>query len=268
MKYYTINPPAILQPYVRAYWIFEGNEMQQPYVYRSLADGCAELVFHYKGLFHEMDNGTNGFCEAAHFHGQSNRHRRFTTTKSFGIFGAYLYPFTILRLLGIPSHVLSNELVDLKILLGNTCAELEEKIMLANNNYQRADILSGFLIKLLLKNPAPRNVNYHAVSDVIHSSNAYINVKDLANQYCLSERQFERNFKECSGFSPKVYLHIIRFQNVIKSYGAHFNSLSELALQCGYYDQSHFIHNFKEFSGFHPKHYFAGGAEGSEYRDA
>lgn len=268
MKYYTINPPAILQPYVRAYWIFEGNEIQHPYVYRSLADGCAEFVFHYKGIFRQMNEGRNGFSEAAHLHGQSNKFQRFETTDAFGIFGAYLYPFALPRLLGIPSPILSNELIDFHSLMGNLGTELTETIMMADDNLKRANILSEFLIKLLLKNPVPRSLTYRAVTDVIHNANAYSSIKMLANHYCLSERQFERNFKDSAGFSPKVYLRIIRFQNVMKSYRKNFHSLSELAQQCGYYDQSHFIHDFKEFSGFHPKHYFSGGAEGSEYRDA
>lgn len=45
-------------------------------------------------------------------------------------------------------------------------------------------------------------------------------------------------------------------------------SLTDIAYDCGYYDQSHFINDFKEFSGYSPKVYFSGNAEGSEYLEA
>ncbi|TXJ23716.1 MAG: AraC family transcriptional regulator [Chitinophagaceae bacterium] len=86
--------------------------------------------------------------------------------------------------------------------------------------------------------------------------------------YYLSTRQFERNFKEFAGFSPKLYSRIIRFQSAIEQYGQTGKSLTEIAYDCGYYDQSHFIHDFKEFSGLHPRHYFGGKAEGTSWKDA
>jgi transcriptional regulator GlxA family with amidase domain len=94
-----------------------------------------------------------------------------------------------------------------------------------------------------------------------------VDVNALAGKCFLSRRQFERNFKACSGFSPKLYTRIIRFQAAAKEYGMQYQSLTDIAYRCGYYDQSHFIHDFKEFSGFHPKEYFYGKPEGLDYRD-
>ncbi|MBC8045504.1 MAG: AraC family transcriptional regulator, partial [Fimbriimonadaceae bacterium] len=93
------------------------------------------------------------------------------------------------------------------------------------------------------------------------------NVEQLARQNFLSIRQFERNFKEFSGFRPKLFSRIIRFQSALSEYDNKGKPLTEIAYACGYYDQSHFIHDFKEFSGHYPKHYFSGKAEGAEYRD-
>ncbi len=80
-------------------------------------------------------------------------------------------------------------------------------------------------------------------------------------------RQFERKFKQFSGFSPKLFSRIIRFQSAIKKYDDKKMPLTEIAYECGYYDQSHFIHDFKEFSGYSPMQYFSGKAEGVEYKE-
>lgn len=44
-------------------------------------------------------------------------------------------------------------------------------------------------------------------------------------------------------------------------------SLTDIAYDCGYYDQSHFINDFKEFSGYHPSQYFSGQTEGTTWKD-
>ena len=91
------------------------------------------------------------------------------------------------------------------------------------------------------------------------------NVNAMAAKFSLSTRQFDRKFKIYSGFSPKMYLRLTRLQNALKQYG-HDKSLTQIAYECGYYDQSHFIHDVKAFTGYHPGFYFSGNAEGTEYR--
>ena len=92
------------------------------------------------------------------------------------------------------------------------------------------------------------------------------NVNELASKFSLSTRQFDRKFKIYSGFSPKMYLRLTRLQNALKQYGCD-KSLTRIAYECGYYDQSHFIHDVKAFTGYHPGFYFSGNAEGTEYRN-
>ena len=94
-----------------------------------------------------------------------------------------------------------------------------------------------------------------------------VTVDTLADRFGMSGRHFERKFKEFSGFRPKLYSRISRFHAALKEYGSG-KSLTDIAYDCGYYDQAHFISDFKEFSGYSPKVYFSGRAEGSEYLDA
>lgn len=267
--YYTIPPPAQLAPYVRAFWVFEHEiAAGEDYVYRSMADGCAELVFHYKALWREVkeDDSTGGVYSHSLLHAQSQSYKRFTTRESFGIFGVYLYPFAVPQLLGHSSVVVSNLMIGLHDVLGRAGKELEERIMLAPDNYERAAILAAFLLERLRKHQRDESTIHEAVKQVIHTK-AFMPVAELSQYFNLSQRQFERKFKELAGFSPKIYSRIIRFQSAMKHYGNDIKSLTDIAYDCGYYDQSHFIHDFKEFSGYHPGQYFKGKPEGIEYRE-
>jgi AraC-like DNA-binding protein len=157
-------------------------------------------------------------------------------------------------------------MIDVETLFGTSGKELEEKMMLALNNSTRVTYLSRFLEKRLLKSTCNESSIFSSIKYVIHSK-TNTPVAQLSDKFNLSRRQFERKFKEYSGFSPGLFSRIIRFGSATKEYGQQNKTLTQIALECGYYDQSHFIHEFKTFSGYHPKEYFKGRPEGIEYRD-
>lgn len=268
INYYTISPEPALANYVRSFWVLEGVvNTKAPYIHRTMADGGAELFFHYRGIFDELHtDGRQERSVASGISGPSKKYSRFSIHENFGMFGVYLYPFALQKLFNIPASALSNEMPDLKTLFGQEGANLEERMMLAAGNLQRTEILNNFFRKQLLKNYCTDAPLLHAIHHVVQQK-GNINVDELAARCFLSKRQFERRFRTCSGFTPKLYSRIIRFQAAAGLYGNKFKSLTEIAYNCGYYDQSHFIHDFKEFSGYHPRKYFSGNAEGVEWRD-
>ncbi|MBN9295761.1 MAG: AraC family transcriptional regulator [Filimonas sp.] len=268
MRYYTIQAPQVLAPYVKCYWVLEDElPSNSSYVYRSMADTCVEMVFHYRGTFDELtaDNTTRSSFKAG-LNGQTSHYNRFVTHESFALFGVYLYPFALPALFNISAEAVSNEMPDLQQLLGSEGKQLEEQVMLAATNQVRADILSSFFIKKLSKSDNPVQPIFSSVMYLLQAQHA-VNITTLANDYFLSMRQFERKFKACAGFTPKLYARIARFQQALKQYGSKQKSLTRIAYDCGYYDQAHFIHDFKSFSGHNPQHFFAGGSEGAEWRD-
>jgi AraC-like DNA-binding protein len=57
-------------------------------------------------------------------------------------------------------------------------------------------------------------------------------------------------FKDEVGIPPKTFIRFVRFQNAVEKLrnGTH-TRLAEIAYDCGYADQSHFIKDFKELFG-------------------
>lgn len=267
MKYYTIPAPPHLARYVRFFWVYEGDaSAETPYIYRGYADGCTELVFHYQSIFDQLINGNAARSFAAGIHAQTRNHVRFVVHRNWGIFGCYLYPFALPRIFSFPANDFTDRMTDFQSVLGREGRELEEQMLMAGSNYRRIEILSKFLEKRLVDNKREEPLVFASISHIINTR-GLVNVKSLASEYFLSTRQFERKFKEFSGFPPKLFARINRFQAALREYGSG-KSLTEIAYDCGYYDQSHFINDFKEFSGYNPKVYFSGNAEGSEYLEA
>jgi AraC-like DNA-binding protein len=266
MKYYTLQPSESLRPFVRCFWVLEHDfgEDETNYIYRSIADSCVEMVFHYRAQFEELvtEGQPRNWHSGIHF--QTNKFTRFETKESFGIFGVYIYPFAVPWLFNVPSAQTSNDLLSLDTFFGREGLELEEKMMTACGNEQRVQILSAFLEKRLVNARFKDVTIATAIKHVIHSKTAQT-VTEMADTFNLSVRQFDRKFKEYAGFSPKTYVRLVRLSKALKEH--HNNkSLTQIAYDCGYYDQSHFIHDVKTFTGYHPGFYFSGKAEGTEYQ--
>lgn len=74
----------------------------------------------------------------------------------------------------------------------------------------------------------------------------------------MSAKRFIERFKAQVGVSPKRYCRIRRFQlAVARAHRGRRVDWAQVALDCGYYDQAHFIHEFRAFSGLTPTGYVA-----------
>lgn len=263
MTYYTI-PAKRFANFIKSFWVLEND---QPYTHYSMADVCPELLFHFKGQFNELfDNGKTEKSFTAGIHGQTHSTRKFHIDKAFGIFGVCLYPQAMPLLFGLPATEFTNQMPDLNTLLRQEGNELEDKIANVPNNEQRIKLIEDFIERRFSRYHKEQLPAFQAIQTIIQNK-GLIKVKQLANDYFVSERQFERQFRKFSGFSPKLFSRIVRFQSALRQYGNNEKSLTEIALESGYYDQSHFIHDFKEFSGYHPKQYFSGNSGATAWRD-
>lgn len=83
-------------------------------------------------------------------------------------------------------------------------------------------------------------------------------VSEVAKETGWSERHFSQRFREEVGLSPKAWCRLQRFRRALQQlYAGEQVSWAELALDCGYYDQSHFANEFRTFSGIDATSYSA-----------
>lgn len=83
-----------------------------------------------------------------------------------------------------------------------------------------------------------------------------VQISDLCRQLYVCERHFRRLFQAALGIQPKKYQKLVRSCTaLLRLHHGRFNKLTDLAHDCGFYDQSHFINEFKEFTGMTPSDY-------------
>ncbi len=81
------------------------------------------------------------------------------------------------------------------------------------------------------------------------------NVQSLAQLCNLSLSQFQREFQRCFGLTPTAYIVGVRLL-MARWKLAHTDApVGEVALECGFYDQSHFTRTFSRALGLNPLAY-------------
>jgi AraC-like DNA-binding protein len=79
-------------------------------------------------------------------------------------------------------------------------------------------------------------------------------VAAVTDRIGLSSRRFIELFRRQVGLTPKVFCRVRRFQHVLRTIHREKDiEWAQIALECGYYDQPHFIHDFQSFSGLTPE---------------
>ena len=92
------------------------------------------------------------------------------------------------------------------------------------------------------------------VKEAIHriiEAEGDISIKNLINELPISRDSFEKKFRAQVGTSPKQFSNIVRFRGLFENPEKSGN-LTGIALNAGYYDQSHFIKEFKSVTGKKP----------------
>lgn len=251
MNYKQILPTENLKPYIRYFGLLENdNSYRQSTTFKVIADGCPGLIFQENpNCF--LDKGKNNFPQLF-LHGLTTRHSEKTTQGNYNNIAVYFQPNALKTIFGIDANELTNQYADLNAVIKNN---LTEQLLCENLSDKRIEILSSFINKQIENNKHKENSRTTFVVEKI-KTNTETSLHEIQSELNLSERSLERIFKTNIGISPKLFFRINRFQtslNYIRQQS--FKSLTAVAYQHLYADQSHYIREFKEFTGITPKQF-------------
>jgi AraC-like DNA-binding protein len=155
-----------------------------------------------------------------------------------------------------PAHALFNESVSLDYLVRqDVLSLLEDRLGYAENNSGRIAVAEAFLLQQLAGRSTAADSLVMAALQKIHQHQGNLSIKQLTASLYSSPDAFEKHFRKVVGTTPKQFASLVRMQSVIQ-HRSLLPGLTSLALDAGYFDQSHFNKAFKQFTGLTPSDFF------------
>lgn len=154
--------------------------------------------------------------------------------------------------LQLPLSEITDTVTDGDLILNTVYLILREKLLETKLPLQKFRLAESMLLKQFSPALAIHPVINYAVNHITAKPEVAI-IKNIACQTGYSHKHLVALFEKYVGVSPKSFLRILRFQKAVREMeNTGKADLTRLALDCGYYDQSHFISDFKTFSGYTP----------------
>ncbi|MDR1678380.1 MAG: helix-turn-helix domain-containing protein [Prevotellaceae bacterium] len=260
-NFQIIQPSTLLAPYVKHYWFLKSNNASQA-CERVIPDGFICLMFHRGERLFSSSN--NKLQPKAFLSGQKTGYTDLFYTGNIDIVAIVFQPVGAKAFFNLPLMVLNEQTVAINDLNDTQLAELENRLSDSSDIGSCVLLIEQFLHKRF---DTLATHNWKRINTVLQS--VYYgqqNIDALAQTACLGYKQFKRIFAEYVGANPKDYLRVVRFQKALHILQLQPTiSLTQLAYECGYYDQSHLIKEFKTLSGYTPTAYLSICAPYSDY---
>jgi len=253
---YAPRPP--LRGFVHDFWLYDGYAA--PHLReRILPTGTIELVVNLReDELRIYDPDQRGRCRrfsGALVSGAYGRGFVTDALEETSIMGVHFEPGGAFPFLGLPAGELADTHVDLEDLWGRSGGWLRERLCAAATPLERFRLLEEALTAHLFA-PLQRHRTVDFALHAFVRSGGRGRIGDVSARAGLSRRRFIERFTAEVGMTPKLFCRIQRFHRMLTFLppgGA--PDWAELALECGYFDQSHLIHDFVTFSGLTPAAY-------------
>jgi len=243
-----------LEQYVKYAWVMKSYESQSQQDLL-IPDGYPEIIFVQKGAYKKAflhPNQPSIIINQSCIIGIQTQTVLASRLQQCHLIGLKLYPTGAYALLGNRLKELSDNNQSLSEFGIEWLTTLNKKLQTCQEVPMIIELLSETLENQLAKvknNPKIKLATTYL--NAVLAVNGQINVQALAQQHCLSIRQYQRNFKAFFGISPKKFLNIIRFKHFYKSSILQQKAPKDF-LKFGYYDQMHFIKDFQKHLGINP----------------
>jgi AraC-like DNA-binding protein len=232
-----------LSRFVDFFWLAEGY-VQTHRAEVVLPTGCVDLIL-------SLDEHP----EADVIAGARSQSIVNDTSRALSIIGVRFRPGGAFPFLPLPPGELEGLGVAPTIAWGADACALREQLLESRTAEHRFAILERFLLERLNDSRERQPAVQYAI-DIIERTEGAASVAALVERTGLTARRFIASFRNEVGLAPKVFCRLARFRRVIRSLREVQDvDWADIAVDCGYFDQSHFIHDFRSFAGVSPSAY-------------
>ncbi|MTV38884.1 helix-turn-helix transcriptional regulator [Duganella radicis] len=243
MHYREYAPHPALAPYLACVWA--ARAPGGAHKHRVLPDNCVDILW--------QDGGQEGFAvgmmSSAILVASERPVRTLAVRFKPGMAGLFL---------ATPLHVLTDQRAEIDQLWGRSDADRLADALWTSEAPERARlaIIERELLRRLRAARPDGGALVRQALALLDGSGGEVRVEALAARLGVSRQHLAAQFREHVGLPPKLYARICRFRRATAALDAGgAPDWAQLALECGYFDQSHLIHDFQQLAGSTPERF-------------
>jgi AraC-like DNA-binding protein len=245
--------PRHLAGLVEFIWLFDGSMtcLRE----RTFPNGLLELIVHLGERYRVVEERGAWVCpqtcvtglQLEHLVVEAPSHR----TK---VLGVRLTPAGAYALFARPMHELACLTVDLEDLTGSAASDLADRCHSAKDCVECLQTAAAW-VQARFDRALRLDPGVRWMLAAIQQHRGAVSIGALREQTGYSKTRLAAAFRQQVGVTPKQYARVIRFNQALKKIHSGAASLSDIALDTGYYDQPHMNAEFKAISGFTPSEF-------------
>lgn len=254
MIYKQVFSKSELSHTIKSFWLIDSKGDKSIQQEKIIPDGYPELIMHYGDPYKININDSWELQESTILAGQIRNYFFLENTGESKMFAIKFQPWALKELFGIEMSSITDTVIEMPLQIQKT---LQKVIAIATGTVsfeEKVVHIEDWFKSYLSNGKFNFSAKYKAVVSLIHKKGS-IPLKELQEDYQISERGLERYFRSYIGLSPKFYARVIRFSYIFQLVQEEEIDWADIVFRAGYYDQSHFIKNFKEFTGEDPSKY-------------
>ena len=258
MKYFEFPPIAELADYVQLIWLMESENEDEVFAREQIMpDGSVEIIFHYADPYYTYQDNGKLIQPQSFAVSMMRKYVEIESSGKTGFISVRFYPWGAYHFFKEPIRNFLDQYISAEILWKDASSKIISDIRSFETMEQKIHLVQDFLLARLREYKREEPEVDEALK-LIRRSKGQLTIEEICEQTGFSKKQLERKFLASIGTTPKIFSRITRFLNICHNLKENnHKTLTELALECGFHDQSHFIKEFKTFSGFTPKEFFA-----------
>lgn len=255
------RPPLPLGRFVQCFWYWETAAPLTHTHERLLPTGEATIIFNLRddGIRIYKSDDISRYETYGHsvISGAGSSYFVIDTAEQERVVGIQFNPGGAFPFFRVPADEMENGSISLNDLWRTRADDLRGRMLAAPSLLAMFQILEQDLLAQLAHPLAWHPAIDYALHHFRHAPHM-ATIASMTEQIGLSPRRFIQLFRQQVGLTPKTFCRVRRFQGALQTvHSTGEVEWAQVALDCGYYDQAHFIHDFQSFSGITPSAYLA-----------
>jgi AraC-like DNA-binding protein len=217
-----------------------------------LPKGIIEIIFSFSSSMIAAKMGSKHYDLSKCFiNGFNTMPIQLSLPERQSFLGIRLQPMGIKKLLKVPASAFSDSIVDLT-LVEPAFNSLWHQLADQNSFDNRISVFYNWVEKRF----SNLSLQEQLINDFLNAAGKHeLSVKELAASLFYSPRQLSRKLNEATGLNTEEVLLYKKYLHAVQLIHHSSLSLTEIAYESNFSDQSHFIKSFKTYTGMTPGEY-------------